>query len=154
MLRVLHRLTIVGVLLTNVAVADDAKDEATQRDHMRIEGTWQITALEISGNKSKAEDVKKLTVVNGDDGTWSVRAEGKEISRGTSTIAPAQKPNTIDFTSMEGGGKGEQFFGIYELRENVRTLCFAPSGKNRPTEFSSTPENQHILVAFERVKAE
>jgi uncharacterized protein (TIGR03067 family) len=150
----LFGLLVVGVLLTTIASADDAKDEAIKKDRERIEGTWQITALEINGNKSKDEDVKKLTVVNGSDGTWSVRAEGKEISIGTSTFDPTQKPKTIDFTPTEGGGKGDQFLGIYELRKNVRKLCFAPQGKDRPTEFSSTSDNQHILVTFERVKAE
>ena len=65
-----------------------------------------------------------------------------------------KKPKTIDFTPTEGGGKGDQYLGIYELGEKTRKLCFAPSGKDRPTEFSSTPENQHILVTFERVKSE
>ena len=150
----LFSLLIVGTLLTTIASADHAQNEAIKKDRKRIEGTWKITALETNGNKSKDEDVKKLTVVNGDDGTWSVRPEGKEISKGTSTFDPTQKPKTIDFTPTEGGGKGDQFLGVYELRKNVRKLCFAPSGKARPTEFSSTAENQHILVTFERVKSE
>lgn len=154
MLRSLCGLLIVGVSLTTIANADDAKDEAIKKDRKRIEGTWQITSLESSGDKSKDEDLKKLTVVNGDDGTWSLRSEGKEISKGTSTFDPTQKPKTIDFTPTEGGAKGDQFLGIYEFRKNVRKLCFAPSGKDRPTEFSSTPDNQQILVTFEREKTE
>jgi uncharacterized protein (TIGR03067 family) len=150
----LFGLLVVGVLLATIASANDAKDEAIKKDRKRIEGTWQITALEISGNKSKDEDVKSLTVVNGDDGTWSVRSEGQEVSKGTSTVDPTKKPKTIDFTPTEGGGKGDQFLGIYQFGKNTRKLCFAPSGKDRPTEFSSTPDNQHTLVTFERVKAD
>lgn len=149
-LRSLHCLIIFGILLTSIASADDANDEATKKDRQRIEGIWQITALEIGGNKSKDEDVKKLTVINGGNGTWSVRSEGKEISRGTSTFDLTQIPKSIDFTPTEGGGKGDQFLGVYELCQNVRKLCFARPGKRRPTEFSSTLENQHILVVFER----
>lgn len=150
----LFGLLVVGVLFTPIASAGDAKDEAINKDRKRIEGTWQITALEINGNKSKDEDVKKLTVFNGSDGMWSVRSEGKEISKGTSTFDPTQQPKSIDFTPTEGGGKGDQFLGIYQLKKNIRKLCFAPAGKDRPTKFSSTPDNQHILVMFERVKAE
>lgn len=133
---------------------DDAKGEAIKKDRNRIQGTWQATSLTINGNKAKDEDAKKITVVNGDDCTWIVRSEGKEISKGTSTFDPTKKPKTIDFTPTEGGGKGDQFFGIYQLGRNTRKLCLAPSGKNRPMKFSSTPENQHILVTFERVKSE
>ena len=150
----LFSLLIVGLLLTATSSADDAKDEAIRKDRKRIQGTWQVTALTINGNKAKDEDAKKITVINGDDGTWSVRSEGKEISKGTSTFDPTKKPKTIDFTPTDGGGKGDQFLGIYQLGKNARKLCFAPAGKDRPTEFSSTPENQHILVEFERVKSE
>ena len=53
-----------------------------------------------------------------------------------------------------GQDQGQTLLGIYELKKNTRKLCFAPAGRNRPTEFSSTAENQHILVTFERVKTE
>jgi uncharacterized protein (TIGR03067 family) len=145
----------VGVLLTAVvarAFADEAQDEAIKKDRKLIEGTWRVVALEIDGNKSMDEDARKLTVVNGADGTWSLRSEGNEINKGTSTIDPTKKPKTIDFTSTEGDGKGHQYPGIYELGEKTRKLCFAPPGKARPTEFASTPGSERILVTFEREK--
>jgi uncharacterized protein (TIGR03067 family) len=145
----------VGVLLTAigaVAAADDSKDEAIKKDRKQIEGTWQVVALEVDGNKAMDEDAKKLTVVNGSDGTWSLRSAGKETSKGTSTIDPTKKPKTIDLTWTEGEGSGKQYLGIYELGEKTRKLCFAQPGKERPTEFSSTSVNEHILVTFEREK--
>lgn len=146
---------IVGMLLTaiaGIASADDAKDEAIKKDRKMIEGTWRIVALEVNGNKSSDEDAKKLSVVNGSDGTWSLLSEGKEVARGTNSFDPTKKPKTIDFTITEGGGKGNVHLGIYELGAKSRKLCFAPAGKDRPTEFSSTPSNEHILVTFEREK--
>jgi uncharacterized protein (TIGR03067 family) len=147
---------VCGILLTaiaTIATADDAKDEAIKKDLKQIEGTWRVIALENNGNKAMDEDAKKLTVVNGSDGTWSLRAEDKEISKGTSTIDPTKKLKTIDFTPTEGEGKGNLYLGIYKLGEKTRKLCFAPPGKERPTEFSSTPGSEHILVTFEQEKA-
>jgi uncharacterized protein (TIGR03067 family) len=144
---------VVGTLLVTlagIASADDAKDEAIKKDRKQIEGTWQIAALEINGNKSADEDAKKLSVVNGSDGTWTLRSEGQQISKGTSTFNPTKKPKTIDFTVTEGEGNGNQYRGIYELGETTRKLCFAPPGKERPTEFASAPGSEHILVTFER----
>ncbi len=143
-------LSVVAILCATVVSAGDAKDEAIKKDRQRIEGTWQVTALTINGNQAKAKDVQKLFVVNGNDGTWAIRSDGKVISKGTSTFDPTKKPKTIDFTPTEGGSTGEKFFGIYQLRKNTRKLCFAPAGKDRPTEFSSTAENKHFLVAFKR----
>lgn len=150
----LFGLLVFGVLLTTIASADDAKDEAIRKDRKQIEGTWQVTGLVINGDKSKDEDAKKLTVVNDDKGTWNLRSGNMEISMGTSSFDPTKKPKAIDLTPTEGGSNGDLFLGIYEFKKNTRKLCFAPSGKDRPTEFSSTPENQHILVTFERVKTE
>ncbi|QDT92150.1 TIGR03067 domain-containing protein [Gimesia algae] len=138
--------------MTTLASADDAKEAAIKKDHKLIEGTWRIKTLEVNGNKADAADATKFTVVNGSDGTWSLHSEGNEVAKGTSTIDPTQKPKTIDFTPTSGQDQGQTMRGIYELKKNTRKLCFAPAGRNRPTEFSSTAENQHILVKFEREK--
>lgn len=149
-------LAVIGTLLTSIstmAVGDDSKDEAIKKDRQRIQGTWRVVALEVNGNKSMEQDARKLAVVNGPDGTWSVLSDGKEVIKGTSTIDPTKKPKTIDFTPSEGDRSGTPHLGIYELGEKKRKLCFAPPGKNRPTEFSSAPGSEHILVTFEREKA-
>ncbi|GAA4444488.1 TIGR03067 domain-containing protein [Novipirellula rosea] len=150
----LFSLLLVGFLLTSVASADDATDEAIKKERKKIEGKWQIVGLVINGNKSKDEDAAKLTVVNDAKGTWSLWSGDSKITMGTSTFDPTTKPKTIDFTPSEGDAKGNRFLGIYQLGKNARKLCFAPSGKDRPTEFSSTAENQHILVTFKRVQPE
>jgi uncharacterized protein (TIGR03067 family) len=145
-------LLVVGSFLTSLATADDAKDEAIKKDRRQIEGTWRIVALEVNGNKANEEDAKKLSVVNGTDGTWSLLSEGNEISKGNSTFDPTKKPKAIDFTPTEGEGKGNQYLGIYELGDKTRKMCFAPPGKGRPTEFVSSAGSEIILLTFEREK--
>jgi uncharacterized protein (TIGR03067 family) len=146
-------LLVIAASLTALAAADDAKDEAIRKDRKQIEGTWRAVSLEVNGEKLKEEDAKALTVVNGADGSWSLRDQGEERSKGTSTFDPTKNPKTIDFTTTIGDDKGKQYFGIYELGEKTRRLCFAPAGMERPTEFSSKPGSGHILVTFERQKA-
>lgn len=156
MRRYLSGLLFVGALITAIgaiAAAEDSSDDLVKKDRKLIEGTWRVVALEVNGNKADEEEAKKITVVNGSDGTWSIRSEDKEITKGTSTIYPTQKPKIIDFTPTEGDRKGEVHLGIYELNEKTRKLCFAPPGKARPTEFSTAPGSDHILVMFEREKA-
>ncbi len=138
--------------LTAVVSADDKQAAAIQKDRNLIAGTWQIEVLEINGNRSAGEDVKQLTVVNGADGTWSLRSEGNEVGRGTTTIDPSQSPKTIDIQPTSGQDQGKTYRGIYELGKTSRKLCFAPAGKDRPTAFSSNAENQHIFVKFKRLQ--
>jgi uncharacterized protein (TIGR03067 family) len=152
MIRLLFGLFTFAMFLTalaSIGAHDDAKDKAIKKDRKQIEGTWRVVALVVDGNPANEEDAKKLTVVNGSDGAWSLRSEDQEISKGSSSFDPTKKLKTIDFTPTEGADKDKQFLGIYELGEKTRKLCFAPSGKERPTEFSSTPGSEHILVTFE-----
>jgi len=139
-----------GLLVVSSLLASDEKEKAIQADRKQIEGTWQIIALEVNGNKASEADAKRLIVVNGNDGTWKLSHDGKEISRGTSTFDPLQKPKTIDFTITEGESKGQSFLGIYEFGGKTRKLCFAPPGKPRPTQFVSEAGSEHALVTFEK----
>ncbi len=147
---------VIGAFMTTmcaIATADDATDEAIKNDRRQIEGTWRIVELIVNGNRVKVEDARKLIVVNGNNGAWSLRAEEKEINRGTSTFDPMKKPKTIDFTPAIGDAKGKLHLGLYELGDGVRKVCLAPAGQDRPTEFSSEPDSGHVLVKFERVKS-
>ena len=90
--------------MTTLASADDNKEAEIKKDHKLIEGTWRIKTLQINGNKAGDADASKFTVVNGADGAWSLRSEGNEVAKGTSTIDPTQKPRTIDFMPTSGPG--------------------------------------------------
>jgi uncharacterized protein (TIGR03067 family) len=143
---------ILFAAITPFAAIADEKDDAIKKDHKLIEGIWRVTSLDVNGDKAKDEDARKLSVINGTDGAWNLRSEGTDLVKGTSTIDPTQNPKTIDFTPTDGDDKGKVFLGIYELGESTRKLCFAPVGSPRPTEFTSLPGSQRVLVAFERDK--
>ncbi len=143
--------SVLVLAMTSLATADEAADEAIKRDRKQIAGTWRVVGLEINGNKANEDDTQKLTVINRLDGTWSLHSEGKEVSAGTSELDPSKTPKTIDFKTTEGGGKGNQYHGIYQLDDRTRKMCFAPAGKERPGEFASTTGSDIILVVFERV---
>jgi uncharacterized protein (TIGR03067 family) len=140
------------IALTGLTAAGDDKDKAVKEDRKKYEGTWQVVSLEVDGNKSDEEDVKKITVVNEADGKWTIEVEGKVFARGTSEIDPTKKPKAVDLTITEGDSKGQTALGIYEFKDDTRKVCLAPAGKERPTEFSSTAGSGHILAVLKRVK--
>jgi uncharacterized protein (TIGR03067 family) len=149
----LHALLSFALLfvVTSLTAADD-KAKAIKEDRKKYEGTWQVVSLEVDGNQSGEEDAKKITVVNEADGKWAIEVEGKVIARGTSEIDPTKKPKAVDLTTTEGDDKGKTYLGIYEFGDDTRKVCVAQAGKERPTEFSSTAGNGHILAVFKRVK--
>lgn len=147
-------MTVLGILVLAVMGAsgdDTANEDAIKKDRKRIEGTWKIVSFVINGNSS-TDDAGKMIVVNGADGSWNLTVDGQEIVQGTTTIDPSRKPKTIDITPTTGDDKGKIYLGIYEVADDTRKLCFAPTGKPRPTEFTSAAGSDHVLVMFERVK--
>ena len=137
---------------TGRAGADEPPTDAVRKDRKAIEGTWKVVLMVEDGKQSKPEDASKVFVVNGDDGTWSLHADGKVIAKGPSTIDPLAKPRRIDFYIQEENGKRQEFLGIYEMGDMKRKLCFAPSAKGRPGDFESKKGTGYILVEFERIK--
>ena len=135
-------------------LAGDAKKEAIEKDRQGFVGLWRVVSMEIDGKKMPDKDAKEFTIVNGLDGTWAVRMDTRDIMQGTSEIDPAQKTKTIDFTPTDGEDKGKVFLGIYEIKKDTRKLCFAPTGKDRPTEFSSDPGSGYILITCAREKTD
>jgi uncharacterized protein (TIGR03067 family) len=143
----------VGWLVLGICIsASSAGDDVITKDRKQIEGTWQVTAMVVNGNPVPDDDARKFTVLNRSDGTWALLADGKEISRGTSSFEPMNKPKTLEFMPSQGVGSGNTYQGIYELAKNTRKMCFAPADRERPTEFASMPGSDHILMTFERVK--
>lgn len=132
------------------AWGSDTKTASIKKDRWQIEGTWRVVSLVVNGNPADEDACKKMSVMNGADGSWTLISEGNEISKGTTTIDPTIKPGAIDISPTEGGGKGDRWQGIYELGENTRKLCFAAHGRPRPTEFASAAGSELILLTFER----
>jgi uncharacterized protein (TIGR03067 family) len=143
---------VMAVVFGTLLPAGDARDEATRKDRKKYEGTWQVVSLEVDGNKAGEEDARKITVINAADGHWTLEAEGKVVARGTSVIDPTRKPKTVDLTVTEGKDKGKTALGIYEFSDDTRTVCLAPAGKRRPTEFAAPSGSGHILAVLKRVK--
>jgi uncharacterized protein (TIGR03067 family) len=149
---VIPTIGFVLACLSFLSAAEDDKQAAIKRDRKKYEGSWRVVSLEINGNSAAEEDAKKLTVINKADGTWILQSNGEKITEGTSEIDPTQKPKTIDFMATEGDQKGKIVLGIYELSDDTRKLCYAPPGKDRPSEFSAPAGSGHTLVVFKREK--
>jgi uncharacterized protein (TIGR03067 family) len=136
----------IGLLIA----ADDVKNDSVRKDRRLYEGIWRVALLESDGIKMPEEDYAKITVKNELDGRWTVRLEGEMIWKGVSTIDPTNSPKTIDFRPTEGADAGRTLFGIYEIGGDVRRLCYAEVGKDRPTEFGTWKGSGRVLVTFKR----
>lgn len=131
------------------ARADDAKKDQ-EKELKDLEGTWKVVSREVDGKKTTDEEVKKLSLNIGAGGKAVLLSEGMAVAKADLTVYPAKKPKEIDLLIAEGENKGKTARGIYELGADKFRVCYAPPGKDRPTDFSSKPGSGNTLTSFKR----
>jgi uncharacterized protein (TIGR03067 family) len=144
-----------AILLAVVAVgalvaAAVRADEAPKKELEKFTGSWSAVAVAHDGKKVPEEEVKKMTLtVKGEGYTLHVADQAIE---GKHKLDPTKKPKQIDAVRTKGPHAGETIKGIYELDADTFKVCFAPVGKDRPTEFATKEGDGCRLMTFRREK--
>jgi uncharacterized protein (TIGR03067 family) len=113
----------------------------------RLQGTWNIAALEMDGRKVPVMGAK--IVVQGDRFTSTGMGATYE---GRIVADTGKSPKTIDMIFDSGPEKGNTSFGIFEFEDNdTWKLCLTTQGENRPGKFATEAGTGH---AFEILKRE
>jgi len=124
---------------------------APKTDLDRFQGTWNLVSAAQDGKALDQDKVKQTTIVfKGDTFRFPGSAEYATSKEGTIKLDENKTPKEMDAISTEK----ETMLGIYALEENGYKVCFAPAGKPRPTEFSSTPGSGYILQSWARQKTQ
>ena len=145
------KLYVLPVLAFGLLIAANSSGgDAAKGELKKLEGTWSMVSGEAKGENLPESTIKsaKLTIV-GDK--YSVKVSENAIA-GIQTIDPTTKPKGIDAMDTEGPNKGKKAFGIYKLEKGVFTVCLAPPGKDRPTEFTTKSGTGEILHVWKLKK--
>jgi uncharacterized protein (TIGR03067 family) len=135
----------LGLLLGACNRQATAKTPKTDLD--RLQGTWNLVSAMQDGNALPEDKVKQTTIVfKGDTFRFPGSAEYATSRAGTIKLDQTKTPKEMDAISTEK----EVMLGIYALEENGYKVCFAPAGKPRPTEFTSTSGSGQILQVWQR----
>jgi uncharacterized protein (TIGR03067 family) len=135
------------------AFAAPTKEKEEKDDAKKFAGDWTITAWRQYGNDLDQDqlDTAKWTVK---DDKYTFEMSGN-LEEGKLKIDSSKKTPTVDLDITEGNCKGKGQPGIYKIDGDTITLCLAkPGGTDRPTDFTSTEDNQQILIVMKRKKKE
>lgn len=142
--------SLVAGLLPIVSLAA-ANTPDSSNDLKALQGSWKLVAGEIGGQKMTEEQLKKAKLVfNGD--RYTVRRGNGPTVIGIVKLNATKNPKTIDITDANGSYKGKMFPGIYSLRGDELTECFAPPGKTRPAKFATQAGTSQFLHVWKHVK--
>jgi uncharacterized protein (TIGR03067 family) len=134
-------------------VRQDEGPVSDKKDLEQLQGEWVMVSSERAGKKLSEKEISTFRrTIKGNKYTVTFEAEdgGHEL-HGTITLDPTKKPKAIDAVRSEGESKGKPMQGIYELDGAFQKVCFAPVGKERPTEFTSKAGTEHVLTVWKRV---
>lgn len=119
------------------------------REMTELDGEWLLEKAELGGKVNP--DIGWLK----NELRWVIRADSVTIQRfgqstaGTISVDNKKSPKEIDVHLVEGPVPGERGCrGIYK-RDGVRlTVCYAPPGEPRPTEFATRAGVSMMLAVF------
>ena len=136
--------------VTLLLIAMPLLAQETKSDLDKLQGHWVMVESTRDGKKLPGQ-VKIERTIEGNNYTVTVKSdEGEQVLSGTLKIDPTKQPKTIDATRTEGPDADKAMFGIYELEGNRQKVCFAPVGKNRPTQFVSKAGTGHVLTIWQK----
>jgi uncharacterized protein (TIGR03067 family) len=115
-------------------------------DKQRLQGTWQVTSLELDGEKGPAEAIERLTYTFKGNALTIAPAEPGSNSEFSIALNASKKPKTVDLRITKGPGQGKTLLGIYEIKGNGLKICFGE--KSRPAEFASKAKSGVALVVL------
>jgi uncharacterized protein (TIGR03067 family) len=127
--------------------ADNPQDAASKKDLERMQGTWKLVSAIQDGTALSEDKVKQTTIVIKDDTfRFPGLAEDATSREGTFKLDATKSPKEMDTIST----KKEVMLGIYELDGDRYKVCFAPTGKPRPSEFASKLGSGNLLQVWKR----
>lgn len=143
-------LVITGLGLLLVACNRQQPPAAAPKTDLdRLQGTWYLISAMEDGNVLPQDKVKQESIViKGDTFRFIGLAEDATSKAGTIKLDENKTPKEIDTISTEK----EVMLGIYRMDDNGYKVCFAPTGKPRPTDFASQPGSGYILQSWGREK--
>jgi uncharacterized protein (TIGR03067 family) len=130
-----------------VSAAEPADEP--KKDLDKLQGEWVMAALEVDGKAVPDEKIRGTTLtIRGDKYIVSVKDTKHEV---TIKLDPSQKPTAIDMFFPDGPNLPKVGKGIYKLDGDMFVLCRAQApDRDRPTEFTTTPNTGYFLVTWKR----
>lgn len=117
----------------------------------KLQGAWEVTSLEVDGEKLPATAISgSRIVISGNKFTSTGMGAAYE---GRVELQRSKKTKAFDLLFTAGPERGNRNLGIYKLDGERWTICLATRGSERPQKFASTPGSGIALETLRRSRA-
>lgn len=135
----------------STAIVSAQAETETATDWSEMNGTWKATEGTMAGQKFPAGQLDSIRLkIN--NGSFDFAGSGIEQSGKLEMVAATDdKPATLDVIVEEGPNEGNTVQAICKMEEGKLIVCYAMTG-DRPKDFTSTAENNTLLLTYETVE--
>ena len=124
-----------------------AADEKTELK--ALAGRYDVVKVEVDG-KDITESFKTVTLAI--DGDKYIAVVGQTTDKGTLGVDGSKSPKTMDITGTEGPNRGMTFPCIFEVKDDVFTVCYGLDFKTRPTDMTTAEKSNRMVIVYKRKK--
>ncbi len=142
---------LIGLIALAVTTAWAEDNAAVKKDKAQLQGEWTMVSGERDGQAFSADFMKDSKRVAKEDEV-TVTIQGQLFMKAKFTIDPSKNPKTIDYAVSGGRYAGSTQLGIYELDGDKVKYCFSSPDKERPTDFTTKPDDGRTLSVWQRKK--
>ena len=143
------RTVLLLLVLAWSPVMADSNADGDAKDLDLMQGDWAVAEYVVDGVKAEDDNAQSLfRTIKGNH--YTVYLFDKPLGSGTIKLDATKKPKHID--SLPEKMPDKPFLGIYEIDQSRIKVCYAPPGKDRPTNFEAKKGSGHTLMTWERDK--
>jgi uncharacterized protein (TIGR03067 family) len=116
-----------------------------------LQGTWNVSALEVDGQKMPADMLGEAQIVI--KGNRFTSTGMGAIYEGTIELDTSKKPMHLTMHFDAGPEKGNKNPGIFEVNNETLRICLATRGNERPARFVTKPNTGFALETLTKTRA-
>lgn len=113
-----------------------------------VDGVWQMVRAELSGDPAP-DLVVRQTVVELDEGTYTVRFAGQAVDRGHFELGAVAGARTMLLRGTAGPNAGRTIPCLYQCQGDRLRVCYGMDGI-APNEFATAADDARYLATYRR----
>ena len=110
----------------------------------RLEGAWLPVAAYIAGEVLPVTELRIARLLIKDTGYHILDHQQRVVDRGEVHLNIAASPSSMDIVGLEGPNAGRTLRAIYEISNDLLSICYDMEGADRPR--SMQPEEDQVLL--------
>jgi len=148
-LAILTGAAVTGAAVTGAARADEPP--AARDTLAKLQGQWVCDSMEQDGKPLPRRAYRERRLFFG--GNRFLIRDGVEVVQAGTGALDADAPAGLDLAIAAGAMRGVTMLGLFELKGDVLRLCLDTAGRERPTEYKTSPDSGLIMAVYKREKS-